>query len=89
MAEFVGGLPYGASKHVQGMLNGGMTAKEAAAVARAYKRGGVGAGLFATGYYTADQGVSVDSKGNLKIGSLFIPERVTHAPWLKSLNWDL
>jgi hypothetical protein len=71
------------------MLNGGMTAKEAAAVARAYKRGGVGAGLLATGYYMADRGVSLDSSGNMKIGTTFIPERVTHAPWFEVFKMGL
>jgi hypothetical protein len=70
------------------MLNGGMTAKEAAAVARAYKRGGVGAGLFATGYYAAEQGVSVDSKGNLKLVTCSFLNASLMLLGLKSLNWD-
>jgi hypothetical protein len=31
MDEFIGGIPYGAIKHVRGIINGGMSAKEAAA----------------------------------------------------------
>lgn len=83
MGEYVGGIPYGAIKHVRGIINGGMTAKDAAAVARAYKRGGVGAGLFAAGYYGADLGIAVDKKGNVKIGNYIVPEKLTHAPWFE------
>ncbi len=56
--------------------------KRGAAVARAYKRGGMGAGLFALAYYRPDS-VREDEHGQLVVGDYAIPEKLTHVPWME------
>ncbi len=51
-------------------------------MARAYKRGGMGAGLFALAYYRPDS-VREDEHGQLVVGDYAIPEKLTHVPWME------
>jgi len=82
--EFSFGLPYAASRHIMETLRGDMTEESAKAIARAYKRGGVGAALFVIG--ATSQSIKADGRGELKIGNKELPHSLGHVPWLEPLK---
>lgn len=75
-AEYVGGVPYGLLKVVMNHGIENMAQPEAAAVLRSFKRGGVGMGLMALGYFQPD--------GWIRSGGHYSPDKAKSSSDLKA-----
>ena len=86
-AEYVAGVPIGLQKHITGTLFKSLTDADRAAIARAYKRGGVGTGLAAAAYLSKDKAnIEVDAYGHMSIAGVPIPSALQHIPWVEALK---
>lgn len=101
VGHYVGGLPEGVIRTMASKGFEKMTPDQADATMRAYKKGGVGAGLIALGLYGQknggiqlggyyDKGKPTPGglkPGEMKIGNIVIPHTFLHAPAIEALQW--
>jgi hypothetical protein len=97
IGHYVGGLPEGVGRIIAAKGIEGMTPEQADATMRAFKKGGLGLGLVALGYYGKVQAGGYYQQGKpnpnglkpeeIKIGNFVLPHMLAHTPALEAIQW--